>query len=222
MYLVSILKDWQTLLAGVIAIGAAFIGGQYINKQIQSDRDIAADERRRKFAAARAALPLVLSALSDYAIEASAALTTLLATKKDEIIPRDKSLGAFPTFAPTVVSDLREIIEFSDEPITNNLVEILSVLQIQRARLNWLYNNLKSESDTIVMAANVENYIVQTAEIYARCANLFDFARGKLVLLPATVTSGNVHSALNQAGLWGDKFPRLHETVDRAYPGELK
>ena len=32
---VAWLKDWQTLIAGVLAIGAAFIGGRYIMVQVR-------------------------------------------------------------------------------------------------------------------------------------------------------------------------------------------
>ena len=76
-------QEWQILIAGMVALAAAFVGGAYIteqirtlnsqvNRQIEASQNLEDERRHRKFAAARAVLPLTLSNLCEYAARCGA------------------------------------------------------------------------------------------------------------------------------------------------------
>ncbi len=82
-------QEWQILIAGMIALTAAFVGGAYIteqiralnsqvNRQFEASQNLENERRLRKFAAARAVLPLTLSNLCEYSSRCGAALKTML------------------------------------------------------------------------------------------------------------------------------------------------
>ncbi|KXF76554.1 hypothetical protein ATN84_10855 [Paramesorhizobium deserti] len=62
---------YQTLITGIFAIGAALIGASAINGQIQSAERQERERRDARHAAARATLPLALSAITQYAVGCS-------------------------------------------------------------------------------------------------------------------------------------------------------
>jgi hypothetical protein len=213
------LDHWQTLVAGSLAIVAALIGGYFIHRQIVAGNAIEADRLKRKFDAARAVLPLTLSTLTEYARSANEHLKLILATKNGEAIPRQSAPAAPPTVPQIVIDDLRGMIEYSDEPIRGSLRIFVGRLQIQSARLSTLTTHLRDTHDNSwsVTASNVESSILDTAEIFARCALLFKFARGDGGAMPGGPSQSDIKSALNQTGFWFEDFPRLHQSAERNY-----
>lgn len=217
--MIDLIERWQTLIAGLLAIVAALIGGRYINRQIQASANIEEDRRKRKFAASRAVLPLTLSSLSEYARRCSAYLKDILATRNGEAIPLQSTPTPPPLLPITVIEELRSMIEYSDEPIRGALVRLVSKIQEQTARLTVLANRLRKRpnSEELVTVSNIEEYMLDAAEIYARCAALFSFARAQSEEVPGDPSIADIRSALNQTSLWQENFARLHERVGRKY-----
>jgi hypothetical protein len=213
------IDHWQTLIAGLIAILAAFVGGLFINRQISSAHIIEKERVERKFSAARAILPLTLSALSEYTQLCNSHLKTILATKRGDAIPLQATPTKAPTFPNGIIEDLRGIIEYSDKPIRTALVALVGKLQIQMSRLTTLERHLKEGPDNTnsIVVTNIEDYILDAADIYARCAALFHFARGATEIAPGGPLRADMHSALNQTGFWYDEFRRVHDRVDVRY-----
>lgn len=60
--------QWETLVAGLLALGAAVCTIRQIRSQIRLTSELAADQRLRRERAARAMLPLALSEFADYAV----------------------------------------------------------------------------------------------------------------------------------------------------------
>jgi hypothetical protein len=213
--------DWQTLIAGLIAIGAAFIGGQFIHKQIRASERLEENRRRRKFAAARSVLPLALSALSDYARRCAVALKAIYAQRDDESILKQINLPEFPSLPGAIIEDLRVMIEFGDDALYDVLATLLEELQVQTARLNDLWGELRTPGERSTTVSNIVDYILDTAFIYARAAALFDFARRKSEAIPGDPSYEQIMSALNQTGFLDEEFDRIREAAGRQFGARL-
>jgi hypothetical protein len=55
------LKEWQTLLSAVIAVGAAYVAFQNTTRALRHSEKLETNRRSRKHAAVRAVLPLALA-----------------------------------------------------------------------------------------------------------------------------------------------------------------
>ena len=215
----ALVKEWQTLISGVIAIGAAFIGGSYINRQIFAARKIESERIESKYVAARAIFPLTLMELSDYAQQSNRHLKSVLATQSAKLIPKQPDPAKPPPLPAEIVKDLRRMIEYSPDPIRERIASLVSRLQIQVSRVTSLTNELRDgyDDDHSVTVHNIEDYILDSAEIYARSAALLRFVRGDVESVSAKPSAGDIHSALNQTGFWADFYEQLHDRVDHKY-----
>jgi hypothetical protein len=70
-------KEFQTLISGMLAIIAALMGGGFVWHQSKSAARVEDRKRLAKFDAVRATLPLTLSALMDWAESNIATLNML-------------------------------------------------------------------------------------------------------------------------------------------------
>lgn len=213
------IDHWQTLIAGSLAILAAIVGGIFINRQIRAAKTSEIEARQRKFDAARAVLPLILSALSEYAIRCNKLLMAIHATKAGENIPKQAAPSPPPPIPSGVIDDLRAIIEHSDEPFRGNVKRLIGQLQVQVARIGSMVTHLKAgyDDDHSITALNIETYMIDGADIYARCSALFDFARGTSDEVPGGPTRADIRTGLRQTGIWEDLYPRTHQRVDAHY-----
>ena len=213
--LASWIYHWQTLLTGLLAIAAAFVGGYFVNKQIVDARRLEADRIARRFSAMRSVLPLTLSYLSAYARDNAEALKDIYSRKENNEIPNTINLPKLPELPLDVVPQLRDMIETSDKNVAKVIAELLAKIQVQSSRIGSLKRWRSSPQREMVTSLNIEGYILDTAEIYARAAALFDFARRKSDTVRYLVTSSELKSALDQLGFWREDFVSLHEQTDR-------
>ena len=212
----GVLERWQTLIAGGLAIIAALIGGAYVSRQTTRMHQLAAEERRREFGAARAALPLTLSTLSDYADHCVTALREILAQANGEAIPQNVSRQTIPTIPPGVVNDLVGLARHGNESLYRAIAVILIELQVQASRMRSLWRDLERDG-LVVTVSNVEDYIIHTAEVYARATALFGFARGESENVPNHLTYEQIRSALNLLGVYRLEYERIHATAESRY-----
>jgi hypothetical protein len=78
--LLATLKDWQSLVGGVLAIVAAGVGGLFIVAQTKELRRQENDRRLRRHKAARAVMPLALSATCEYTKNCATVLRQILSS----------------------------------------------------------------------------------------------------------------------------------------------
>ena len=213
---VAWLKDWQTLVAGVLAIGAAFIGGHFIMVQVREARRQDDDRLTRAYAGARASMPLALSTVSEYAIECGRVLRPLQAQAKDETIPHQEF--AVPPLPVEVIIAFQRIVETApDRNVSEVFARFLGALQVQAARLRSMAGNLSTAapSAVLVVAAELEDRILDAAVIWARAAALFEFARDKADEPPTEYKGPDRLTALHLMGFYDYEQPRLYETANR-------
>lgn len=210
------LQQWQTLIAGVMAIVAAFIGGHFITRQIRAAEQLEAEQRRRRFNAVRAVSPFTLSAVSGYARLSARALKSIHEGRAGEAIPHNLVLPDFPDMPSSMVQGLREIIEHGGDDIRKPVAKLLGELQVQNARITDMWADIPNENHATT-ASNVEDYLIDCAIIYARASSMYDFARERAVTIPDSLSEADIKSALHQVGIWDYANVRIFETVGRRY-----
>ncbi|MFZ2082477.1 MAG: hypothetical protein WAV38_38640 [Xanthobacteraceae bacterium] len=102
---VAWLQNWQTLVAALVAVGAAGVAFHNTTRSLRDGKRLEMRRRGRKHAALRAVLPLALSQLTDYAERSAHALGDLL---------NRCSGGNPPNTAPHSVSSNRHCVPKSD------------------------------------------------------------------------------------------------------------
>jgi len=212
---VAWLKDWQTLVAGVLALGAALIGGRYIMVQVRESRRQENDRIGRAYAAARATMPLALSAVSEYAMECGRVLRPLHAGAKDETIGHRGV--TFPPLPVEVITAFQRIIETAPEPrVSGVFARFLCALQVQTARLDSVKTDLSAGAPSAVMvvSAELEDRVLDAAVIWARAAALFEFARGESDEVPREFNGADRLTALHLMGFYDYEQERLYETAN--------
>jgi hypothetical protein len=216
--------EYQTLLAGSLAFVGAGIGAWFLNRQIgQADRH----ERHRierKREAARAMLPLALSSILQYATESADAAKTLLDQCEDQALQPNPNLKvpAMPRLPTEALGALKEMIEFSTANETAVIAKIATVIQYQFSRLSSVISDAGSSPSGnihIILAINLENYILDAAEIYARVELLFNFGRRRTDSIAGSVTWGQVRVAVSLMRFHEYKYPSIYETIDRRSGG---
>ena len=90
---------------------------------------------------------------------------------------------------------------------TGLIEELLSDIQVQRARLRGTLRDICNPNKTITRA-NIETYIIDTGQIYARAAASFDFSRRISATFIDQINWDDVSGALNNLDFY-----------DRSYPG---
>lgn len=181
--LISFLDQWQTLITGFIAVGAAFIGGYYINKQIRQTADLDADQRARELLAARSMLPIQLAAMIDHVTNQAHALIVLRRACPGSGLPS----GAFTrdTFPPVtsvpshVAAFFEAMVLKADKSDRAKFTEILAEVQVSDSRILDLRKGYLEPGDSIrvVTSSEIDSFLLQLADIHARCGALFDYAR---------------------------------------------
>ena len=136
--------------------------------------ELAEDDRRRRLAAARAELPLVLSNLSDFAERCGEVLHKIEGNPEEA----DKIVQGTEFDSLRVdgkdLSALRNFVNVADVSYVEAISQILSLCQILSSRILGI-PSLKQRGHALLV---VDQCVVDSAEIIARVNSFWDFARG--------------------------------------------
>ncbi|OBQ87499.1 hypothetical protein [Mesorhizobium sp. WSM3873] len=207
--------NYQTLITGLLALTGAWWGVRAIHAQMR--QEVLAEESRleSRRAAARATLPLSLSLLSEYAEECTVILRGLLNKCVDGALPHSVKFKGFPSLPSEAIQAFKEMTEVSLPGDRETLATILTKIQIQRSRISAITAE-RRPPDMIVAAANLEEYILDAAEIYARSAALYEYARRKSQAIPsATISVDAQIGALSNLGVFDELRDKLVATLRR-------
>ena len=211
--LLKFFYDWQTLIAGFLAILAAMIGWVAIQGQVRQVETHDREMDRRRYAASRAMLPLALSGVSEYTHQCIDALLALYG--ESETIRKTDDFAP-PTVPATSTADLRAMVEACSPVEGATIAKLLARIQVQMAGLRGLQRDLRV-SETVVTRKHLEQFFVDTIEIQARASALYRFARGDEDDLPAADPTRDMMT--NAAYLLGidDSYPAIWERISREY-----
>lgn len=209
-------EKWQTLIAGFLAIIAAFIGGTFINRQIASTQRLEEDKRQRQFAAARAIMPIVLGEAIDFSVACAVALKRLYQQRDGERIPPTAELPDLPSLPLKLAQGLHDTIVHADGEVYRPVADLLGNIQVIAARLKSLWSDLP-RAEHVVVALNIEGYIVDCAEAHARSSLMFEFARRRTSSIKTSPTSRDIAASLRNIGFPEEEYDRVHATAERRF-----
>ncbi|MBU6443043.1 MAG: hypothetical protein KGR48_03960 [Alphaproteobacteria bacterium] len=209
-------ERWQTLLAGALAIAAALVGGSYINKQISHTERLEQQRLDRRRAALRAVMPMALGKLIEYCEGVALVLRQIYDHRQGGIIPAQMPMPEFPEIPDESISLFRDLIEVSDGYFSAPLARMLSKLQVQNSRIRFLRasGTGQNRDATLILTANIEEYILDAATVIAYGVAFFDYARESSDAAPKLIGWAEVRSALNGLGFLSTEYPHLHRMID--------
>ena len=184
MTVVDCIREWQTLLAGFIALGAAGWTVWTINKQIALQRQAIDEDRNRhresllrRSRVARAGLSDALSALCEFSrISAGFA---------------EGRVEASPERPVDAIALIRTSIGFVDEDSASALWKLLIEYQVHNARL---FDGSRQAGE-----AERSHRIYDAVRLYASAERLFPFARNEVeTVADEAVSRQAMISALKQ------------------------
>lgn len=194
---IDVLKEWQSLAGGLLAIA----GGAFVVLQTAEMRRQEANRMKRRHAAARAVMPLALSALCEYAKVCAKTLYQIQRHADEGGIPTSSHYPDFPSLPVDIVSRFADVIESSNARTADSFAQILRDVQVHSSRLRSLTSDLASSSSGVT-THNIDHNIVDSIELYARAETLFDYARGKTKQVPREpLDVTRVFNALEIAGV---------------------
>lgn len=201
------LNRYQTLLSALLALGAAGASIYFLRRQIsQADRQ---EEERyaREGAAARAVLPVTLSALCEYAVEAGSSLAHILPTLAVAGVVKGLS-KQFPELPEGPIGQLEKVIKTIPVDQGKAFAEIIAEMQVLNARARSMIEEGRA------VKHNVLEYILDAVEIYARCSANFDYARRYSEATQSTIPRQDMKSACNVMRLFRVR-EELYIMIDR-------
>lgn len=183
---ISAFDDWQTMLTGTLALGAALLAynaarsqAKTAQAQLDEQREQARQDREGRLRAVRASLPLVLSGICDFAERSIRALRRCL-PREYIVFPQNANIDAELIFGIDVfefsgeyVEVLGKMIELSGDNAASKIMEGL-IREVQIFQARWKGYRLNSR----ITPSNIGRLIYQACVIRARAEILFNYARG--------------------------------------------
>lgn len=209
---------WQTLISGILALVAAVWTVCVLKRQINLSERHERTRRETSEAAARAVLPLTLSAIINYARQSSNTLYALYKNREGEVITERMQTIELPPIPESAIGSLQSMIEAStNQAVVKVIAKIIGKIQIQNSRIRSVVHEeqaVRPNHVSLVTARNIEDYIIDSAIIFAFAESLFDYARLQSET-PEEVKWSNVSRALCRLDWDEHNYAPLHQTVAR-------
>jgi hypothetical protein len=215
----STIKGWQTLIAALIALGAAYVAWSNTTRQLSHAAELERKRRSRKQAALRAVMPLAFSEIVNYARRSSNMLQNLRARREARRVGDTEdtvTAGELTELPADTIAVITEFIEYSDTIDVALFENMLSRIQIHNSRTQSLITERGPAGRPRYSGRhNIEEYMIDSALIYASASAVFGYARRETDRLPTEITWDDVRNALGNFGFHRDGFENLFDTIDR-------
>jgi hypothetical protein len=134
-----------------------------------------------------------------------------------EAVEAVDQLPPVPGMPTDAVLALATMIEVAPKKIGHDLAAMLAKLQVQNSRLVGVVEDTSPDAPegALVVKSNIEEFMLDAAELYARASAFFPFARFQVNGRPAPIGEAETITALNLLGLRDFEFERLHATARR-------
>lgn len=176
------LYHWQTLVSGMLALGAALWAGRLLSEQVRQADAFRKDEAVRRHDAARLTLPLTLATIHELVQGAVDEIATQLEMDGPDGFGQafDAAAGgdSFPSrFTPVSLSDrvsdsLREFVaSLSRRSDVRHVAELVASLQIFLARFNGF--DLKAAG----RKSSLESLLLDAAKLRLLIDKMYNYAR---------------------------------------------
>lgn len=209
-WIMGSINQWQTLLAGLLALAGAWWTVRAIRAQIAQTAQLEKVRNEREERAARAVLPMALSELSQYSVDCIKLLEPHVPSSgASPEIPPDKTVPRIPE---AILKPMQSCARCADPIVADQIQQMLGWLQIQHARLEGLIQRARQRSPQEIWIAEGVGSIMDAAELHARCSDLFHYARGSTPD-PNQTFEQKLHNALLLAGIVGIDHPALAAAI---------
>lgn len=197
------IKTYQPLIAAFFALVSAGLALWFVQRQIENTREIGAKQREqareladenttRKRQAVRAVLPLALNKITKYASDCLRVLREVrLANPENRYINElPDAVSDIDDIPDDAIKTVKECIEFAEKDVSEYVVKLLLMLQIQSARFESTYGYLKTKgvSGSSVYGHNIDSGIRDTLEIYIIASRIYEYARKKTTQLNMSIS----------------------------------
>jgi hypothetical protein len=202
------LYNWQTGIGAAIALAGALL----LWLQIRASKREAIERRARRFAAARATLPHILSEVVSYL---ELAMEWMIAAHPE--VRQSRTVADPPAFPVAVIEALERMIEASsNDKIAEACAKILSDLQTFRARLLSVARaSRRTHHIQVGLETNLEDYMVQAASLNYDVGLLFPFARAQQENVASNVPGTSYFGSLQMLGCPELSFANVYVRVNQ-------
>lgn len=219
--------DYQTLITGLIAIFAAWWTVRHTREQLAQQRaefdhqqQVEKDRRVRADTSARAALPVVLSDLLGYAQDCLRLLVVIRERSPSEgvhgIIINGTDTNKLPAIPPATVPTILSAIVSVDDDMARRMHAMIVNLQIQNSRIRGTISLNEADRRIFTTTHNLDHYIVDAADLYARADKLLAMARGEYPIKEYEPAITDINRATTLCGLV-DQLPSVTAIIQRRY-----
>jgi hypothetical protein len=204
--LVTGLYNWQTLIGGLIAIGAAFIAARAVKNQISASDRQEQERYRRRMNASRSLLPLALRSLNQYARDSAEFM-------KGIIDRSSQSMLVQPDVPEQIIAELATVIEATEDMnVIHNIRKMIGNIQVLDSRMLAIGGRTRSDPTTVrLQSFDFPDLSILAATIHAQSDALFDFARFEVETVPEHVTWMSVTNSLKVMGYRGSKYDSIFD-----------
>jgi hypothetical protein len=173
-----VVREWQSLLGALFTPLAAVLGAWAVLRQIQENNAHEAARLRRVWRARRAAMPMVMSRVCDYAERSAALLREARATADSEhVVVGSRFAGKAPQLEEVTLNHILAMVEAAQtDREANAYQQLLHELQVHASRWRG-FTGASGQQPERYFPHDVDAEIVDAAEIYARASNLLVMAR---------------------------------------------
>lgn len=178
------LEKWQTLFTGFLAIFAAFIGGMFLERQMQQAQRFEEERRQVAFKSARASLIFALNSLSEWTEQCARELRDLLDACNGGTLPFGTPLPTFPASPPAALAVLKDIISVSEPQVATPFAALNRQLQLVEANIRP-FDQRWVEHPVVMSDGQIESSALHALQAHATIGMLFAFARDDTNDLPS-------------------------------------
>lgn len=176
------LWDWQTLIGGSLALGAAWIGAREVFRQTERTTSLAREEIERRHSAARVILPLALSEIDSLVQKMADQIADALApygpdgfdeTVNNIIDGKSDSRHFQPIVIPNItLTAFGNFVEtLNREEDKRHIAELISTLQIYLSRFNLF------DLNSTLIERNLIEVLLYLGKISFLNQSIYNYAR---------------------------------------------
>lgn len=208
---IKFFKDWQTLIAGILAIIGAWATLRGVDRQINHLRSTEKEERDRKLFAARVALPDALSRLAEYAENWLSTARQVKGGVYDRL--NRSEYPATPERPNDAIAEIKNALVAVDRPQAEFLAELLSWSQVHEARLRIIRKRISGGNVERIPNDRVVLAIVDAARLYALSVHLLPWSRRECIEIEKFALGEATRSALSLAKIFPEDSPDVYDMV---------
>jgi hypothetical protein len=168
-------KEWQDLIAGLLAIGGAYLGAQAIYRQTEQAAKIAKQEIDRRHNAARCVLPLALSEISSVCQLMADKIAEEIETIRNathQVVPWVARRFEPITAPPDTLAAFKDFVEtLTDKLDVGHVGQLMAQIQILVSR--WNTCNLTEIAPEIKLIG----LLIDVARVKLLNDEIFNYAR---------------------------------------------